>query len=64
MHKKSSNNNIDAGTGDDLLYLGGTNNNVTGGEGADVFIIGKDNLSNPDIIARMAINFAIITSGY
>jgi Ca2+-binding RTX toxin-like protein len=41
MHKKSSNNNIDAGTGDDLLYLGGTNNNVTGGEGADVFIIWK-----------------------
>jgi Ca2+-binding RTX toxin-like protein len=34
MHKKSSNNNIDAGTGDDLLYLGGTNNSVTGGEGA------------------------------
>jgi hypothetical protein len=37
---------FDAGTGDDLLYLGGTNNNVTGGEGADVFIIGKDNLSS------------------
>jgi hypothetical protein len=28
VHKNSSNNNIDAGKGDDLLYLGGTNNIV------------------------------------
>jgi hypothetical protein len=37
----------------------GTNNNVWGGKGDDVaYVIGEG------IIARMAINFAIITSGY